>query len=293
MTRLAAVLLASMLSFTVVGCESHYQIHPKTVPSDVETWSSESVHGALKVRSEWAKPAGVNGPLPAILVHPEAGSEATDMRGILRTLAQRGYLAMAADYMREVRPGVFKEPFYTWRDESDAAAAVGVLREHPQTDQERVGALGFSQGGVYSLLIEAYTGQIDAVVAYYPVTDFERWLEIDRPWPKSTAFFFIRRYFYRRSGADNDAEFSTFLARTSAYQQADTIHAPVLLIHGDRDTSAPLSESEALHARLGELGRESELLVIEDAGHIFNFEDAAQAQVAWDAAMGWFERWLE
>ena len=64
----------------------------------------------------------------------------------------------------------------------------------------------------------------------------------------------------------------------------------MLLIHGDRDTSAGLGESERLARRLRELGREVELLVIDDAGHVFNFEDREKAALAWQAALAWLAK---
>ena len=103
----------------------------------------------------------------------------------------------------------------------------------------------------------------------------------------------IRRHFRRSLGAKDDAELSTMLGRASAMKQAEAIRAPVLLIHGDRDTSAPLAESERLAARLRELGREVELVVVPDAGHVFNFRDRDKARTAWDATLGWLDRHLK
>lgn len=102
----------------------------------------------------------------------------------------------------------------------------------------------------------------------------------------------IRRHFRRSLGARDDAELSTMLGRASAMKQAEAIRVPVLLIHGDRDTSAPLAESERLVARLRELGGEVELVTIPDAGHVFNFRDRDKAATAWEATLGWLDRHL-
>ena len=47
-----------------------------------------------------------------------------------------------------------------------------------------------------------------------------------------------------------------------------------------------------MEARLRELGREVELVVIPDAGHVFNFRDREKARVAWEATRAWLDRHL-
>lgn len=215
------------------------------------------------------------------------------MRGVVRDLAEAGYLAVAADYRRE-KGGVYRNTLFTWQDPDDPRAVYDIVRAHPQVDPARIGFVGFSQGGVYSLLIAAYTGGAAAVVAYYPVTDFESWLAESGGESRGRRLVFrlIRRHFRKVLEARSDAELSEKLARASALRQAELLRAPVLLIHGDRDTSASLSESERLMARLRELGREVDLLVIPDAGHVFNFRDREKARVAWEATRTFLDRHL-
>lgn len=281
------------LSLLLTGCLNHFVYHPKKDPPGVASWSEQAVRGKLLIRLEWARPAGA-GPFPAVLVHPEAGHTAGEMRGVVKDLARAGYLALAADYRRR-QGGAYRSTLFTWRDPDDPRAAFDLLRNHPLSDEKRIGLLGFSQGGVYSLLIAAYTGQAAAVVAYYPVTDFEAWLDgphADRPF-EGLVWRLIRRHFRRSLGARDDAELSLLLGRASAMEQAEAIRAPVLLIHGDRDTSAPVAESKRLAARLRELGREVELIVVPDAGHVFNFRHREKAGTAWEATLQWLEAHLK
>ncbi|MCP4654075.1 MAG: hypothetical protein GY856_01520 [bacterium] len=152
--------LAVLITVAVVlgGCLNHFQIHPRQPPSGLVTWNEEVVRGKLLIRIEGAHPAG-EGPFPAVLVHPEAGHSAREMRGILHSLAFEGYLAVAADYRREKR-GVFRSTLFTWKDPGDVTAAFDVLQAHPQVDRRRIGAMGYSQGGIYSLLIAAQSQQL-------------------------------------------------------------------------------------------------------------------------------------
>jgi dipeptidyl aminopeptidase/acylaminoacyl peptidase len=243
------------------------------------------------MRLEWVRPAKL-GPLPVVIVHPEAGHRAADMRGILNDLAEAGYLAVGVDYQR--RKGTrWRQSLFPWQDPEDPERVMDRVRAHPDVDPERIGLLGFSQGGVFSLLIAAYDGGAAAVVAYYPVTDFERWL--DAPGAglgRRLVFGLIRIGFRRASGARSDQELQTLLRRASPFWQAKSIRAPILLVHGDRDGSADIEESRRLARRLAELKRPVEVLVIRGGVHVFNFRDRTQADLAWTATLRFLDRYL-
>jgi dienelactone hydrolase len=275
----------------LAGCVDHYLVHPRRPPAGAQSWNEVAVDGDLLMRLEWVRPAG-RGPLPAVIVHPEAGHKAADMRGVLHELARAGYLAVAADYQR--RTGTrWRESLFPWRDPADPRRVIDRVRAHPDVDPRRVGLLGFSQGGVLSLLIAAYDGGAAAVVAYYPVTDFESWLEAPGAGPgRRLVFRLIHAGFRRASGARSEAELQALLRRASPLRQAESIKIPVLLVHGDRDSSASVEESRRLAQRLADLRRPVELLVIPGAGHVFNFRDRRQAGLAWGATLAFLDRHL-
>lgn len=58
-----------------------------------------------------------------------------------------------------------------------------------------------------------------------------------------------------------------FLERASPLSRADSIRAPLFMIHGANDPRVPLSEAEQLAGRLAERQVECHLLVYEDEGH--------------------------
>lgn len=271
---------------------NHHLIHPVVVPPQVSTWSEDVVHQPLRMHLEWAMPMAP-GPFPAVLVHPDGGSTAVHMRGVIWDLACRGYLALAVDYRRFER-GKYHRTLFPWRQETEVTLALDILRQHPRVDPQRLAAIGFSQGGIFSLLMAARAADIKAVVAYYPVSDFARWLNSQNTNPLRWLMFrFIRGYFRRQSGARSTAEFATRLRQASALYQAEHIQAPVLLIHGAQDGAAPVEESIRLAERLRTLDRTVKLLVIEDGHHVFNFKHPAQARRAWQATVEWLGRYVE
>jgi dipeptidyl aminopeptidase/acylaminoacyl peptidase len=258
----------------------------------VATWCATIQRDQLLIHLEAARPPG-RGPFATVLVHPEGGRMANDMKGILWDLAGRGYLAIGADYQRMI-DGKPKGTLFAWRSAADVTAVLDLTRDYADVDQQRIGVLGFSQGGVYSLLIAAYAPErVRAVVAYYPVTDFPHWLGAERSgfWQRQIHDV-IRWYFRRESQTNDEAEFQAMLREASPYYVADAIQAPVLLIHGERDTTAPVEESQRMADRLSALGKTVQLMVVPGAVHIFNFRQPEQAAVAWEATLQWLDRYL-
>jgi dipeptidyl aminopeptidase/acylaminoacyl peptidase len=270
----------------------HHLVHPRTQPAGVATWSDAVLAGALLIHVRGARPPG-DGPFPLVIVHPEGGKTAREMEGIIWDLAQHGYAAVAADYERWI-DGAYRRNLFAWRSAADVTAIVDIARSYPGVDRDRIGLLGFSQGGVISLLIAAHApDRVAAVVSYYPVTDFPGWLGTQRSGAGERAAFGVVRWFFRRqSGAADDAEFDRMLEAASPYYVADRITAPVLLVHGDRDGTAPVDESRRMADRLAASGHPVELLVIPGGVHIFNFRQRQHAATAWEATLAWLDRYL-
>jgi dipeptidyl aminopeptidase/acylaminoacyl peptidase len=282
--------LAALITLWVVGCSSpdHYLVHPREPADAVLSWEDEYVRDPLVIHVRVARSEHA-GPAPVVIVHPEGGKTADDMQGILWDLAARGYVAIAADYWRRI-DGAYRRNVFAWRSDADVTAILDAVRDLPGADPGCVGLLGFSLGGVYSLLIAAHAPErVSAVVAYYPVTDFPRWLSQERSAPRRFAFAAIRWWFRRESGAATDAEYERMLRAASPWYVADAITAPVLLVHGDRDTSAPIEESMRMAERLRALDKPVELLVVPGGRHIFNFRQPEQAAFAWHETVEWLE----
>ena len=283
-----AVLAGSLLS-----CQrpDRYLIYPKAFPAHVQTWTDEVDKGPLRLRLVWAQPWGA-GPWPTVLVHPDGAATAAEMRGVLWDLASRGYLAVAADY-RRLHKGRYRRTLFPWCEAAEMTAIIEALHAQPGVDWQRLAALGFSQGGIFGLLLATQAPEIKTVIAYYPVTDFPRWLAAPQaPLLKRFVFYFIRAYFRHDAKRCAGVPFQTVLANASALYQSERIEFPVLLIHGDQDGAAPVEESRRLAARLVAQGREVKLVVIAGGQHVFNFKHPAQAQEAWQATLHWLARHL-
>src|SRR4029453_15907698 len=178
----------------VAGCArtNHNLIHPRQPAPEVIVWSGDFARDDLKLHVEGARPPGV-GPFPTILVHPEEEATAADMHGVIWDLAAHGYVAIAADYHRRIE-GKYRRSMFAWKSSKDLMLIIDAGSTYPEVDQNRIGALGFSEGAVVSLLMAAHDpDRIKAVVAYYPITDFPRWYAGKRSGLSSRVLFALAR----------------------------------------------------------------------------------------------------
>ena len=161
----------------------------------------------------------------------------------------------------------------------DCKAAVRWLRAHADEygiDPQRIGAWGASAGGHLGALLGTTAGTrrfdvggnldqssaVQCVLDWFGPADLLRWgdppigLFMDSP---NTAVA-------RLLGGPVRAH--TELARSaSPVYYVDQESAPFLIMHGDRDDTVPLQQSEELHAALQRAGVESTLKVLPGAGH--------------------------
>lgn len=216
--------------------------------------------GGLLFRPETAEPRPaivvVHGWLPsgtyALLPEHEARAQ---------RYANEGYVALAMA-LRGWPPSGGADDC-ALRQPDDVAAVVLWLRAQPGVLPDRIGIVGFSQGGQVALMTGARDSGLRALVAYYPVTDVARWkVTTDNPGIPG----------YIAAVCEPD------VAARSPLLHADRIAPPVLLVHGDRDRRVPTDQSELLHAARTAAGRPSELLLVPGAAHGFNGDEESFAR---------------
>jgi dipeptidyl aminopeptidase/acylaminoacyl peptidase len=183
---------------------------------------------------------------------------------------------------------------FAWRSTGDLTLLLDATRAYPEIEQGRIGALGFSEGAVVSLLMAAHDPErLRAVVAYYPITDFPHWYAGERSGLSQRIIFALGRWQLRvEAGARDDDAFQTMLRLASPLYMAEYVRAPVLFIHGAEDTLLPPEESERMAERLRASGATTEVMLVPGGGRFFNFRDPAQATDAWRTTLGWLDRYL-
>lgn len=294
MIRLIHALLFAQSIIFLSACQTtpnYHLIYPQSLPPGVSSWQQDVIEEGLLMHFSWARPAG-NGPFPTVMVHPHGGKTTEEMQGVIWGLAEQGFLAVAVDYKR-LLDGKYQRNTFVWKTDADSTRALNIIRQSAWVDPEKIAALGFSQGGMLSLIIAAQApNKLKTVIAYYPVADFVDWFNKSRGPIENIVFYFIRAHFYDESRATSEKEFQELLKKASPLRYAAQINVPVLLVHGDADTTARVDESEKLYTKLKALNKDVELIIVPDAVHIFNFRQPQQAEYAWGKTLLWLKRHL-
>ncbi len=201
--------------------------------------------------------------------------------GRLTTLIDKGYTIFV------VRHG--SSPYFKVPDAvADMRRAVRFIRHHAKEfgiDPDKIGVYGASAGGHLSLMlglasdagdasakdeVDRESDRVAAVVAYYPPVDLRSIVGKNERYP----------------ALDFDPAKAESISPIVFVTKDD---APVLLIHGDVDTTVPISNSETMLAALKESGVPADFITMPGAGHGFKGE---QAQQAASALAAWFDKYL-
>ena len=286
-------LLLSLLFLFSAGCQPNYfLLHPLEPVPGVYRENEFFDRGQLRVRWLARYPDG-QGPLPAVLVHPDRGSLSDDMEGICLALARKGYFAAAVDYQRLENLKV-RNPLVPWKSAEEATAALKHLQSHPRVDPGRIALLGYSKGAILSLQIASLARDIRGVVAYYPLADFEEWRQEGKNSFRWRLFsWYFTWQLEKETGTTSGEELSKKFWGASPINLVDKIQSPVLLVHGEKDRTFPLRQSQRLCQALRSAGNSCELLIVPGAGHVFNFLNVEQGEMAWEKTTQFLELHLK
>jgi len=175
---------------------------------------------------------------------------------------------------------------------ADVRLSVRFIRLHAAdygVDADRLGVFGGSAGGHLSLVLATTSdkgnaaasnkvaqtsNRVAAVVAYFPPTD----LRTIVPTPPAENTRFPALNFDPEKAADY-----------SPIVHVSDDDPPTLLVHGDKDTLVPLSNSTKMLEAMKGKKVTSKLIVLEGAGHGFRGEQGKQAS---EAMVAWFVEYL-
>jgi carboxymethylenebutenolidase len=209
------------------------------------------------------------GPFPAVLVlHTSSGLRPKDL-DYAKRLAGEGYVCLVPAFMEAY--GITNETrqatFTTHGDEifADLVDAVELLKKRPEVAQEKIGVVGFSNGGYWAMLLAA-RAKIRAGVSYYGA--------------------------FTAAGADRSLK---------RFQQVFTKESsPVLILHGSRDTTVYADSVQRLFSILDEKKSPYDGKIYSGAGHSYDRAgdgidakaDAVATADSWTRTLAFFREHL-
>ena len=213
----------------------------------------------------------------------------------LSLLAQRGFVVATINH-RDATKG-YPYPAYL----EDTKAALRYLRAHSEEfciDPQRIGVWGTSSGGNTAMMLGVTIGDdryddgsnsdwndcVDYVVSCFGPADMLSFLdapEINDPDSSSAISAVLGVDDLAKADRDERTSAASLMSPIRRLESGGD-YPPFLLLHGDRDSLVPFSQSQAMHARLKELGVEANLIRVEGAGHEGDFWSQRVLNVIFD-----------
>ena len=157
-----------------------------------------------------------------------------------------------------------------------------ICKEHPFINAEKIGCMGASYGGFMTQYLQTQTDIFAAAVSHAGIANHTSY------WGEG-----YWGYNYSEVSMANSYPWShrKLYVDQSPLFNADKIHTPLLLLHGNADTNVPLIESLQMFTALKLLGREVSLVEVEGENHHILDYNKKEKWLA--TQMAWFQKWLK
>ena len=157
-----------------------------------------------------------------------------------------------------------------------------ICEAHSFINKEKIGCMGASYGGFMTQYLQTQTDIFAAAVSHAGISNHTSY------WGEG-----YWGYNYSEVSMANSYPWShrDLYVNQSPLFNADKIHTPLLLLHGDADTNVPLIESLQMFTALKLLGREVALVQVKGENH--HILDYSKREKWLATQMAWFARWLK
>ncbi len=247
----------------VTNQSSHYQ--GKSL-SNKEVVSWQSLDGTTIEGVLITPPGSVSQPSPLlIVVHggPTWAAFATptdDRYYPYEQFVQRGFIILDVNYRGSSGYGsAFRKLNFRnlgVGDYQDVISGVDMLVQQGLADKDRVGVMGWSQGGYISAMCSTYSDRFKAISAGAGISSwYTYYANTDIP-------HFTRHYLDNTPWNDPD-----IYAKTSPITYLRQACTPTLILHGDRDLRVPYANARELYRGLVDMGVPVELVTFKGMGH--------------------------
>lgn len=155
-------------------------------------------------------------------------------------------------------------------------------RTHSFVDEKKVGCIGASYGGFMTQYLQTKTDIFAAAVSHAGISNVTSY------WGEGNWGYSYNVVAAPESYPWNNPDLFT---NHGSLFNADKIHTPLLLLHGNADTNVPVGESIQLFNALRILGRDVEFIQVDGENHYISNYDKRKI---WQATiMAWFAKHLQ
>jgi dipeptidyl aminopeptidase/acylaminoacyl peptidase len=242
--------------------------------------------------------AAPEGELPPLLINPHGGPTGHTPPGLniggigggnAQFWTSRGFAYFSINYTGSSGHGKsYRERLDAeWGilDRDDVVEIIRYLCETGRADKDKVGIHGGSAGG-YNVLqsLVWYPDVFAAGVCYCGVSDVKALGEGTH----KLESHYLEGLLYKPGMSQEER--ATVEYERSPVLHAERIRAPLLLLHGDKDTVVPIAQSYEIERKIRARGGEVKMIVAPGDGHMFLMEKSKK--IALEAEVEWWMRTL-
>ena len=191
----------------------------------------------------------------------------------MASFAQQGYLVLGSNYRGNDGGEGIEE--FGGTDVADVLALIEIGKSHPGWDGKNIFMLGGSRGGTMTYLAIKHGADLNAAATFGAPSDM--WAAAkERPEMEKV---FARRF--ARYGSEREEEFA---ARSAVHWPQALTRVPLLLMHGDADTTVLPSHTQVLSETLHGVHPDFKTLIYPGGNHALSTHTKAML----DETLGWF-----
>lgn len=194
----------------------------------------------------------------------------------LDQIVSYGFVVLASQYRGNLSSEGIDE--YGGKDIEDLLCLIELSKEFKQVDQDRIGALGFSRGGMMSYLLAQKTDRLNAIAAVgAPSNLFQSSKERPR----------LYESVYKELIGDTVNNRVEYTNRSAAFW-SKSINTPTLIIHGSNDKRVSPNQSIQLRDSLKKHNKPYKFMLIKSGNHsISNYPETRDSII-----IQWFKKHL-
>lgn len=271
-------LIITCLNFYVIffySCKSHLQSIPKQLANPISIIDSIEaqtttiyqvkasqityVVDSLKIGGYIVRPKAITKPLPVIIYNRggnrDFGTISYRELIYISYLAEQGYVVLASQYRgNSYSDG---EDEFGGNDLNDVLALIDLAEQLPYANQDKIGVLGFSRGGLMAYLTSKATNKIDAIAVIGAPSDFFLLIE-NRPEMYTHVMLPLI--------GDTLSMKEEYIKRSPIYW-FDEINEPTLILHGEEDERVNVLHAKNIIELMQENNQNIQYKIFEGGNH--------------------------
>lgn len=278
LNRCCFTLLGFIFSLILVGCAT--QTSTQNLIAQKTNYSEQVLsidNGTYKVPGILVTPKqSTSQKIPVVVMLHGTASQKNEVGGLYQRLAiylaQKGYASLRIDFAGTGDSQVDYRFYNLTSAQNDVTAALNYLAAQSQLDSNRMGIIGFSQGGLIAQLIAEQDARIKAMVAWSSVggngIDIFQFMFDEYYAEAQKNGFAVVKFPWREQPLNFGLQWFNEIKANAILDKMNNYHGKLLCIAGGADPLVP-SESSSKIIKAS-ASNDATLIVIKGADHMFN-----------------------